>query len=818
MLKTYLIIAYRNFIRNKIFSLINVLGLSIGISASLVIFLIVHYDFTFDKFQEDRDRIYRVVMDMNFSGTEYHNSGVPSPLPLAVKKEIPGVESVIGFHQYNGDPKVTIRRKNNEKPFLVKHQSDIVLADSAYFHLVPYQWLAGSPATAVNQPFQVVLTAERAKIYFPSLSYTEMIGKQITYDDSVLTTVSGIVENLLQNTDFIFKEFISQATIPASGLTANYSWNSWGSVNGGSQCLLKLEPGVSLKKVQAQLQSLLDKYDKKVNNDQTIRKFALQPFDDIHFNPLYSTFVGPTAYKPTLYGLMAVGAFLLLLACINFINLTTAQSAQRGKEIGVRKTLGSSRKQLIGQFLTETIFLTFISFILSILITPFLLKIFSDFIPSGLHFSFSRQPMILGFGLGLTGVVALLAGFYPALVLSGFKPVHVLKNQAFGGTSGSRRALLRKSLTVSQFLIAQVFTMATLIAVKQIHFMMNKNMGFKKDAIITIYTPFSWNRDSHFDRKRMVLLNQIKSLPGVDIACLGSDAPAANGWSSDILVYKDGKKEIQTDTRLKYGDSNYLKLYHIPLLAGRLLRASDTTNEWIINETYLHTLGFQKPEQVLNKMISGFPVVGVMADFNQESLHAPVRPLTFSSELGNSWVLHIALKTGEAQAANWKKTIASIEKLYTQTFPQEDFSYGFVDETIADFYKSEQNLSRLLQWATGLAIFISCMGLLGLVIYTTNLRTKEIGVRKVLGASVGQIVSILSKDFLKLVLIASFVAVPLSWWAMHEWLKNFAYKAPVSWWVFAVSMSGMILIALFTLGIQTIRAASANPVESLRTE
>ncbi len=515
---------------------------------------------------------------------------------------------------------------------------------------------------------------------------------------------------------------------------------------------------------------------------------------------------------------MAVGIFLLILACINFINLTTAQSIYRAKEIGVRKTLGSSGSQLIFQFLTETFFISFISLIISIAITPVLLKIFSDFIPPDLHFDLLHQPYIITFGLLLTVVVALLAGLYPAFVLSGFKAVQVLKNQAYTGIGGSRKAILRKSLTISQFMIAQVFTMATFIAVKQIHFVMNRDMGFKKDAIVNIETPFLWKRTGPQDTKRISLLEKIKNLPGVQLASLGEDPPASDGWSSSSMKYKDGKKEIETDVRQKYGDTNYLKVYHIKLLAGRNIRASDTANEVVINETYMHILGFQNPEQVLNRQVDNIPIVGVMADFNQESLHSPVKPLAFSSEIGNSWIFHIALKTGETQAQTWKTTLASIEKSYKEFFPEEDFSYNFLDESIAQFYTSEQNLSSLLKWAAGLAVFISCMGLLGLVIYTTNQRTKEIGVRKVLGASVSNIVSILSRDFVLLVLIASVIAIPLTWWGMHKWLENFAYQTPVSWWVFALSILLMMVIALLTLSIQTIRAANANPVDSLRTE
>ena len=819
MLKTYFTVAYRNFIKNKVFSLINVLGLSIGISASLVIFLIVHYDFSFDKFEGDRSRLYRIVTNRSENGNVYHNSGVTTPLAGAIKNDLAGIDDLIAFHQSNGDPKVKIERSNHQTPLQIKHQSGVIFADDAYFRLLPYEWLAGSSHSALKEPFKVVLTEERASAYFPSLPFTSMIGRQIIYDDSLVATVTGIVKRLPRNTDFIFKEFISQSTIPANALLkSNYGWNNWNNTNGGSQLIVRLSPNVTPKTMEARIQSLETKYHTEDLDPNSKRTFALQPFDDMHFNPIYSSFGDHTANKPTLYGLLVVAVFLLALACINFINLTTAQSVQRAKEIGVRKTMGSSGKQLMTLFLTETLFITIVSMVVSILITPLLLNAFAGFIPKDLHFDLLNQPVLIGFLVILTLLVTVLAGFYPALVLSKLKPVLILKNQAYSGGSSSRKAWLRKGLTISQFLVAQVFTMATLIAVKQIHFVMNKDLGFKKDAIITVYTPSPSSRaDARFS-KPVIFRNKINNLPGVQMVSLAGEPPAADGWSSDGLKFTDGKKESVTDTRLKFGDTSYLKLYHIRLLAGRNVRASDTTNEFVINETFMHILGFQKPDDILNKSLNQMPIVGVMADFNQESLHTPVKPMVFASDMGNYYLLHIALKNGVDQAKTWKSTIASIEKNYKEMFPEEDFSYGFVDESIAKFYKADQNLSHLLTWAAGLAILISCMGLLGLVMYTTSLRTKEIGVRKVLGASIGQILSILSKEFIQLVLVASLLAIPVAWWAMNKWLSDFAYRAPVAWWVFAISIVGMIIIALFTLSIQTIRAAAANPVDSLRAE
>jgi ABC-type antimicrobial peptide transport system permease subunit len=822
MLKNYFITAWRNFRRNKIFSFINVLGLAIGISAALVIFLIVHYDFSFDKFENGGDRIYRVVTEMKSAGNPLSLEGVPSPLPDAVKKEVSGLEETVGFQQYNGLPKVSIPINNGQKPAVYKNQLDVIYADNHYFKIIPYQWLAGSPITALTEPHKLVLTEQRARTYFPDKNIADIIGKQIIYDDSIKLTVSGIVKNLTENTDFKFKEFASISTIydgGVAGLKGNYAWGEWGSINGASQLFIKLAAGSSVQNIESQLKTLLKKYNKDANRDnRNTTVFRLQPLDDLHFNSAYGNFNGQVAHKPTLYALLIVAVFLLLLGCINFINLSTAQASKRAKEIGIRKTMGSSRKGIVLQFLNETFFITLIATILSILITPLLLKVFSDFIPKDLHLDLWHQPYLIIFLIGLVIVVSLLSGFYPAMVLSRYNPALVLKNQAWAGTSRTRKAMLRKSLTIFQFFIAQVFVMATLVTVKQIHYVLNKDMGFKKDAIIFVWMPFNWSNFSKPDNNRSILMNKLESLPGIQMISLGSSAPSSSNWSSNLLSFKDGKKEIQTDARVKYGDTNFLSLYRIKLLAGRNVQPSDTTKEWIVNETYMHQLGFQNPGEVLNKQINGFPVVAVMADFNQESLHAPVKPLAFSANTQNSYVLHIALSPQNDEGTSWETTIGKIKIAFKAIYPQEDFNYEFFDESIAKYYKSEEDISRLLKWATGLAIFISCMGLLGLVIFTTNLRTKEIGVRKVLGASVSQIVSILSKDFVSLVLIAFVIAMPLAWWAMHTWLENFAYRTTINWWVFLLSGAIMMVIALITLSIQTIRAASANPVESLRNE
>ncbi len=816
MLKNYFTIAIRTLWKNKVFSSINVLGLAIGISASLVIFLLVNYHFNFDKFEKDNKRIYRVVSNFSFSGEVYRNPGVADPMAAAIHKEVTGLDATAPFRTWNGDAKISVS-VDKKQPKIFKHQKNIIFADSNYFNLVSYTWIAGSPKTSLRNPYQTVLTEANAKLYFPNLGPSEVIGKEIYFDDTVRATVTGIVKDIKENTDFTFKTFIAYATLEQTSLKPG-NWNDWTSTNGAQQLFVKLSAGTSPVQVEKQIGQLYKKYEKREPGDHSVTWHTLQPLSDLHFNADYGGYDLPVGNKPTLYGLLAVAAFLLILGCINFINLTTAHASQRAKEIGIRKTMGSSKKQLIIQFLSETFLLTCLATLLSTALTPLILKAFSGFIPEGLHFNLTEQPYIILFLVVLMIVVTLLSGFYPAMILSGYKPVLVLKNQAYAGTGKTRKAWLRKSLTISQFVIAQVFIMATMLVSKQIHYSLNKDMGFKKDAILYFNTNYYDTVRSH----KYVLLDKLKAIPGIAMVSLCTNPPSSGSTWSGTMKYKDGKKEIESDVQQKYGDSNYIKLYGLKLLAGKNISTTDTVTSYVINETFAHILGFQKPQQAIGKYIQWsnkqIQIVGVVSDFIQKSLHEPVKPLAIASWNNIEKNFSIALQPQNGDGTAWKTTIAKIEKAFKEIYPEDDFDYNFFDEDIAKYYTAEQNISSLLKWSTGLAIFISCLGLLGLVIYTTTQRTKEIGVRKVLGASVSQIVSLISKDFILLVLFAFLIAAPLAWIGMYRWLQNFAFRTEISWWIFFSGAAIMIVIALLTLGFQTIKAAVANPVKSLRTE
>ena len=819
MIKNYFTTAFRNFWRNKSLAAINVLGLSIGISAALVIFLMVYYEMSYDKFEPGRERIYRVAMDVKFNGNEGHSAAVPAPLSKAVQTEVTGVEQTVPVMQFQGDAtaKVTIG-KETAMPVVIKKQPDIVYTNPQYFYLVPHQWAAGSPDASLKDPFHVVLTESRAHQYFPSMPVSDIIGKTINYNDDITVSVSGIVKDLDQTTSFTAVEFISFATIAETHQQDDFMMNTWNDWMAYSSLYVKLSSGSSPANVEAQLKTLLAKYNKNANKDAAnTMVFHLQPLSDIHFNDAYAGVGQRLAHLPTLYGLLAIAAFLLILGCINFINLTTANAAQRAKEIGIRKTMGSSKKQLVFQFLGETFFITLMATIVSVSLTPVLLMLFENFIPKGLKLNLLQQPLILLFLFLLTLFVSFISGLYPALILSGYRPVTVLKSQSSVSSGETRHAWLRKTLTVSQFVIAQFFIIATVMVGKQIHYSLNTDLGFKKDAIISFDVP----RDT-ISGHRSQLMNEIKNIPGVQMASRGFITPADEGASFSDISYNDGKKEINESVQIRWGDSNYLKLFQVKLSAGRNIEQSDTIREFLINETYARELGFAHPQDALNKQLDfngkQIPIVGVMKDFHQQSLHAPIGPMAFASFVNRSYFFHIALQPQNAAGTLWQTTIAKIQKTYSKIYPGEDFNYKFFDETIAKFYEREQNTASLLRWATGLAIFISCLGLLGLVMYTINTRTKEIGIRKILGASVATIVSILSKDFVKLVLVAFVIAAPIAWWASHKWLQDFAYRTNMSWWVFAVSGMVMLLLALITLSIQTIKAALANPVKSLRTE
>ncbi|HEV2355488.1 MAG TPA: ABC transporter permease, partial [Puia sp.] len=572
--------------------------------------------------------------------------------------QVTGLEIVAPIRTLD-EVRVTIPYPSAGNPIVLRKQKDVLAADENYFNLVGYAWLAGSPAGATQQPYQVVLTEKNAHRYYGNRKYTDIVGKTIVFDDSIRCTVSGIVKDLPGNSDFYFGTFISRPTYYTGRLKPE-SFGNWHWVNSADQLFVRLIPGVKPAGVEAQLTKIINDANGKPDpKSHATTAAGLQPLSDLHFDLDYGVFdESRQAHKPTLYYLLAVSAFLLALAAINFINLTTAQASQRAKEIGIRKTMGSQRRQLIFQFLTETFVLTLLATFLSLVLLPFLLKIFADFIPDDFHFNLLHQPGIIGFLVLLVFVVTILSGVYPALVLSGFKPVLVLKNQAFANTGRTRSAWLRKSLTVSQFVIAQVFIVGTILVSRQINYAIHRDLGFKRDAILYFRT-----NDNEVASKKSVLLDKLRAMPGIALVSIASDPPSSNGSWTSSMDFEDGKKEIHENVQVKLADSNYFRMYGLRLLAGTSVAQSDTTNAVVINENYLHILGYQDPQKIIGRQIkwNGNPtIVGVVADFFPHSLRSPIKPLLIANGTKNADVFNITLEPRTADGSNWPATVAAI--------------------------------------------------------------------------------------------------------------------------------------------------------------
>ncbi|GAB4027582.1 FtsX-like permease family protein [Spirosoma gilvum] len=815
MLLNYLKIAIRNLSRNRLTTLLNVAGLSVGVASCLVIYLIVQFELSFDKRVPDREQVYRLVSKFKFGDDFYHNPGLSAPIPELVRTKLTGVRTIAPFHSSSFQV-VEVPRPGKE-PLQVRAGKDgpewMVSTNEAFFEILPREWLAGSPKTSLSKPGQVVLTEKQARLYFgdasPALVGRQLIGKQ--YKDTLMLTVSGLIKDLETPSDFDFQAFISLSTQTTSKKRRdNLGYNQWNSTNSSSQCLLKLAPGTGPKRVGEQTTKLAEA-NVPPEEDSGDRWLLLQPLADVHFNADYAS-GHHIAHKPTLLILGLVGGFLLLLACINFINLATAQSTQRAKEIGIRKSLGSERKQLMAQFLGETLLLTLLAGLLSILLSQAALTYLDKIVPKGVVLDYTRPSLYL-FLLGVALITALLAGFYPGTLLARLSPVATLRNQT-GQASGN--ATLRKGLIVGQFTIAQVFIIGALLVGQQLRFMINADQGFQREAIVTFHTPTSsfFNGDHH--DVRFTLADRIRKLAGVEQVSMANQTPLSGGWSTSTLEFTGKKGKSEVNVYRKEVDTNFIALYGLKLLAGRNLVASDTANEFVINETLARHMGYQKPSQAIGKMLAKMPIVGVIRDFNHRSLHNTIQPTALMSQKENLHMFNVRFRrTG---ATSFDQTLAQVKALWDGTYPGETFEPKFVDESIAELYGTERDLGKLISLATGIAVFISCLGLFGLVTFTAERRTKEIGIRKILGASVASLAALLSKDFLVLILIAIVIASPLAWWGVRTWLDGFAYRIDLPWGMFILAGMLVIGIALLTVSFQSIKAALMNPVKSLKAE
>lgn len=803
MIKNYFKTAFRYIQKNKLITAINVLSLAIGISATLVIFLLVQHHYTFDKHLPHGDRTYRLVSESD----NFKFGGVPLPLIRVLQDEAIGIETVVPLYKISTSVKIPKEQSDHFTVF--SKQNHLVFTDSHYFDLYEHQWLAGNAST-LNQPNKIVLTEKDMNRFFPNHTPAETIGKTIIFADSVFLQVSGVVQTMTRNSDFAFSSFASSATIPVyPSLVEMSNWDLWNSYSDSYQCLVVLAPGTKPAKVEADLARLSANH-KKEQADSWEVSTKLQPIEDVHFN---ATFNYQAASPATLRNLIILALFLLSLGIINFVNLSTAQSIERAKEIGIRKTLGSSKPMLSLQFFVETAIVSLFATVLSIILLPILLHTFEGFVPEGLTIQRAPLPFISILLLGQLVIVTLLAGFYPAWILTGYAPVLALKNQFSKNSNLTRSTWLRKSLTVFQFMLAQVFLICVVIVTEQIKYATQKDMGFRKDAIVNFYIPGSYSNSAQGN----ILKTKLQAIPEIKAVSFGNQSPAFSGWMSSTMNYDQSADNKPVTLDARNGDDYYLDVYQIPLVAGRNIRLLDSTKEALINEKALSVLNVTSAAEAIGKTFNqgDTRIVGVMKDFDLASARFDIRPLIYWGNK-DGYVMHIALD--QQHPENWKTALDKMAQAYRSVFPDEEFDYVFLDDTIAGFYKKEQQLSRLLRWAVSLSVLIAGLGLYGLAIFTANQRTKEIGIRKVLGASVAQILILLLKNLLSLVGIACLVAFPIAWYCMHKWLEDFVYRTPIHWSVFALSALGLLFVATAVLLSRTYFSARANPVVSLRSE
>lgn len=817
MLANYFKLAVRSLSKHKTSSLINLLGFTLGITACMVIYLVSSFELRFDTFHPDSERIFRVVGQSKFGKTDdFRPLGfAPRAMPAAVRQEIPGLETVASFH--NIDMPVSIANGTAapirfERRDFGTDRAQMIAADPQYFDIFRYEWLAGNPRTALTEPHQVVLTEKKARLYFGVLPPNEALGREVIYGDDIHATVSGIVKDWEENTDFTFTDFISASTIRASSLKEQINLDEWNDVWSASQLFVKLAPGITPEQINTKFAAFSKAhFGPEHGTNDFIFIPALQPLSDLHFNEAYQDNYGRRAHLPTLYGLMGVAGLILLIAAFNFINLATAQSVQRGREIGMRKVLGSSRQSLIFQFMGETLLLTAGAVGISLFLISHVLNALETFLPEDISFSVLR-PDVLAFAVGVTLVTTLVAGFYPAWVMSSYRPAMTLKGP--NALKGNQKGTLRKTLIVFQFTFSLVFIIATLIIGRQLDFIRHKDLGFITDAILLVNT--------EQDDKSSVLAQKIRQLSGVEDVTMQWFAPMGENYMLTKMKYRNGISETELDVSAKVGDDHFIPLYGLRLVAGRNYLPGDTLRELVVNQSLTKALGFQQPEDAVGKLLefngTNYPISGVVADFHEQSLHAPIKPAFIAHLAGMSKNLGIKLNTRGKQLGDMQETLENIRAQWAAIYPGKKFDSVFLDDSIAKVYAKEQKTAQIVHGATAIAILISCMGLFGLITFMSEQRSKEIGIRKVLGASVLSVIGLLSKDFLKLILVALLLASPLAWYFMREWLSDFAYRIDMEWWMFAASGLAAITIALLTISFQSIRAALANPVESLKGE
>jgi putative ABC transport system permease protein len=812
MFRNYLKIVLRNIAKHKGFSFINISGLALGLACCLLIFLYIRDELSYDKYHHNADRIYRVTRDFVSQGgkVDLHLAQVAPPFSPLLQNDFPDIEQAARILHSNS------LFRYEDKIF---NEENVFIAEPAIFKIFTIPVISGNPENALNEPFSVMMSEKIARKYFGN---ENPVGKLMQLDNQLPVKVTGVYESFPANSHFHPEFFISFSTLHDENIYGRENLRTNFGNNSFSTYLL-LPENYSTERLTSQFPAFIDKYMGSKAPDavkpSTWTHLYLQKLTDIHLHSQLDSEIEPNGNITTVYILIAIAVFILIIACINFMNLSTALAVKRAKEVGIRKVMGVTKSNLIAQFLAESVLFALLSLVLALGIVHLALPALNSFTGRELNVGYLQYWYTIPFLLILTISVGLLAGSYPAVYLSSFQPVSILKGKLLSSARSGRTSIsLRQVLVVGQFAISIILMICTGIMFNQLQYISSKSLGFEKEHMVTLPSP------DELDPQYETFRNELLANPAIKQAGRSTRIPSGRLLDSQGgATVMHGDSTVPSSAMLKSVgiDQDFIPTYKIGMAAGRNFSRdySTDTTAFIVNASAARTMGFNDPQQAIGKQIQygggKGQIVGVVKDFNFESVHQAILPMIFYMPAGVASYNNLSVKVN---GANLREGLTHIEKVWNRFLPQRPYQYTFLDERFGLLYEREQKQSQLFTTFSMLAIFIGCLGLFGLASFTALQRTKEIGVRKVLGASVPGIVGLLSKEFLKLVLVANLIAWPVAWYAMSQWLGDFAYKIDISPLTFVLAAILALIIALLTVSYQSIKAALANPVKSLRTE
>ncbi|RAI87904.1 ABC transporter permease [Algoriphagus yeomjeoni] len=805
MLKNYFKIAYRNLQRNKLRATIHILGLSIGIAICFLIFNVVMHSYSFDQFHPDKDRIFRINTLTDWGdGGSFPNSGTPGPLGEVITDEIAGLEEKGRLYTMY---QALVALPATDKVF--GRTNEVTFADPGFFKIFPREWLAGNPETALLQPESVVISEASMHKYFPGSEASDVLGQELMFvdSDSIYAKVTGVIADYTENTDFIFRDFVSLSTIRTQEQIEWYGLHDWTSVNSSSQLFVKLAEGVTPESVDEAFKPLIVKNMEAEDDGEYATSFFTEPLSEMHFQPNYaSTHVSKTFLK----GLIFIGLIILVLATLNFVNLETAQAISRSKEVGIRKTIGGTRFQLISQFLVETFLIIFTSTLLALAFVEGLKLIFSTYLPQDFAIAYFSLTNILFYTV-FPVLLTLITGIYPAFILSNYDPQRALKGEMTRDGKFSVGVFLRKNLTVIQLSSSIAFIILVLVLSYQLKYVTSQPLGFDKEAVLYAHLPFMSDPDKMLqlqDRYNQEAMVKRTSLSG-------SLASSTSLWTSIVKVPVDTTFE-ELSIQVMNVDSAFVGVNGILILAGEA--SIDREDEIMVNAKFVKEAGFSSPEEAIGAEIGysqkQVKIIGVVGDFHSRSMREEIRPLLFTYNAPYFQSVNVKLNSDQNLAAAKER----LEEIYLTVYPYEEASFSFLDTQIDRFYQEDMKIKNVLGFACALAILISCLGLFGLSSFTIAERTKEISIRKVLGATLQQIIFLLSKEYMILVGVSFLIAIFPAYYFLNDWLNGFNSRVDMPYLIFALAGLGVMAICLLIVGIHSYVASQTNPAKVLKSE